>query len=125
MTDAASLLVPAFDAPQDKPRRAVFPGQGSNVTYDIGRNVGGLVSIRVDPASTPGSQLGVTFSESSIWAAGIGCDATGDQGLDEPLWFTVEAGQEWLNASREFERGGFRYLSLITPPRTTRERNCD
>ena len=114
VADAPSLLVPTFDSSQVDPGSAVFPGQGSNVTYDFGRNVGGLVSIQVS-SSSPGSRIGVTFSESSLWAAGIGCDAMGVAGLDEPLWFTLKEGQDWYNASREFERGGFRYLSLITP----------
>ena len=116
VVDASSLLVPSFDGPQVTPGSAVFQGQGSNVTYDFGRNIGGLVSVRVNSSSSsPGSRIGVTFSESSMWAAGIASDATGDQELDVALWFTVAGDQEWYNASQEFDRGAFRYLSLITP----------
>ena len=115
VTSASSLVAPSFDKPLSAPGHAVFSGSGSNVTFDYGQNIEGVASIRVGPSSKAGSRIGVTFSESSMWIAGFASDATADHGLDEVLWFTVVDGQQWYNASSEHLRGGFRYLSVVTP----------
>ena len=115
VTGAESLTAPSFDSSLSAPGAATFSGSGSNATFDYGQNIGGWVHIHVDPSSSAGSQIGLTFSESSLWIAGYGSDATADHGLDAILWFTIEEGQQWYNVSHEYQRGGFRYLSLVTP----------
>lgn len=91
---------------------ASFQGSGSAVTYDFGKNIGGLVSLTVGNSTDAGQYIGVTFSESSEWISGVGCDATQDSGIDKPLWLQV-SGPGVYSAAREHERGAFRYLSII------------
>lgn len=56
--------------------------------------------------------IGLTYTESSLWISGEGCDGTADAGIDEALWFQPTAAGEYT-VDRDHERGGFRYLSLI------------
>lgn len=56
--------------------------------------------------------IGLTYTESSLWISGEGCDATADAGIDEALWFRP-TGPGNYTVSREHERGAFRYLSLL------------
>ena len=56
--------------------------------------------------------IGLTYTESSLWISGEGCDATADAGIDEALWFHV-TGPGNYTVERKHERGGFRYLSLL------------
>lgn len=86
----------------------------SSITFDYTKNVGGVVSITVASSSPPGTVLGVTFTESSLWINGQACDATADAGLDTPLWIDVGNGPGTYSVGREFERGAFRYLSLVS-----------
>lgn len=85
----------------------VFQGQ-SAVTYDMGKNVAGIVSFNV----TSGSGLiAITFSESNLWINNDASDGTANTGLDEPLFFTVSAGNQY-KAAKKYQRGAFRYLNL-------------
>lgn len=83
----------------------------SSVTLDFGKNIAGIVTLQI--SSTDSDQhIGLAYSESSLWITGEGSDATADAGLDEILWFSPsEAGN--YTVSKEHDRGGFRYLSLI------------
>lgn len=80
------------------------------LTY-CSQNIAGVVTVDVG-SSDNGQFIGVTFSESSLWISGVGCDATADAGIDEPLWFAVD-GSGSYTADRKHERGGFRYLSVV------------
>ena len=91
---------------------ATFQGP-VGVTYDFGRNIGGLVSPNVSSISDTNQYVGVTFTESSLWISGEACDATGNNGLDEPLWFRPQAPGVYT-APKEKQRGGFRYLSIVS-----------
>ncbi|RMJ28618.1 Alpha-L-rhamnosidase [Aspergillus sp. HF37] len=84
----------------------------SAVTYDFGRNIGGVVSLDVLSASSPDSFLGVTFTESSMWISNEACDATADSGRDSPLWFHAGQGPGQYTAERKHVRGAFRYLTV-------------
>ena len=75
------------------------------------QNIAGVVSL--DIGSTDSDQyIGLTYTESSLWISGEGCDATADAGIDEALWFHVNSAGTYT-VDRKHERGGFRYLSLI------------
>ncbi|KAJ5370549.1 rhamnosidase B precursor [Penicillium cataractarum] len=56
----------------------------------------------------------VTFSESSLWISSQACDATGDSGLDAPLWFQVGKGAGIYTPDSKYVRGGFRYLTVVS-----------
>lgn len=93
---------------------ATFRGN-SSITFDYAKNVGGIVSLTVASSHPPGTVLGVTFTESSMWINGQACDGTADAGLDSPLWIDVGAdGPGTYTVDSEFERGAFRYLSLVS-----------
>ena len=75
------------------------------------QNIAGVVSLGI--GNVDGDQyIGLTYTESSLWISGEGCDATADAGIDEALWFDVTSPGTYT-VDRKHERGGFRYLSLI------------
>ncbi|KAI0470049.1 Six-hairpin glycosidase [Xylariaceae sp. FL0804] len=88
-----------------------FQGE-SAVTYDFGKNVGGLASLHISNADESDQYLGITFTESSLWISGNGSDGTADAGLDVPLWFHI-TGPGNYTVDRIHERGAFRYLSVV------------
>lgn len=65
----------------------------SAVTYDFGKNIAGQVSLVAGASAySPDAVIGLTYSESSLWIAGFGSDATASDGVDEPLYvFSFEA----------------------------------
>ena len=89
---------------------ATFRGV-SAVTYDFGKNIGGIVSFNVSTVEGSDNFVGVSFTESSLWINSHGCDATADAGIDMPLWFQVSAGGKYT-AATEHQRGAFRYLNF-------------
>ncbi|KAK8168811.1 bacterial alpha-L-rhamnosidase domain-containing protein [Phyllosticta citrichinensis] len=84
----------------------------SAVTYDYGKNIGGVVSLTIGEVSDENQYIGVTFSESSLWISGKSSDATTDSGADEILWFQPKKAGTY-SARREQDRGSFKYLSLV------------
>lgn len=91
---------------------ALFVGN-SAVTYDFGVNVGGPLTIQFAPRTS--GCVGVTFTESSLWISGLGCDATADSGIDAPLWFCAQDADinGRVAADADHGRGAFRYIQAI------------
>lgn len=89
-------------------------GANSSITFDYSKNIGGIVSITVGSVSSSDAVLGVTFTESSLWINTAASDATADAGLDSPLWIHVGAGPGTYTVAKEFDRGAFRYLSVVS-----------
>jgi hypothetical protein len=84
----------------------------SSVAYDYSKNIGGIVSVTVGATSDFSQFIGVAFSESSLWISGNWSDATADAGNDEILWWQItEPGVYTFEP--KYERGGFRYLTLV------------
>ncbi|EXJ88367.1 hypothetical protein A1O1_05297 [Capronia coronata CBS 617.96] len=84
----------------------------SAVTYDFGKNIAGIVSFDFNASASASDQfIGISFTESSLWINAEGCDAMADAGIDAPLWFPA-TGQGRAQASKEHQRGGFRYLNV-------------
>jgi hypothetical protein len=106
VSNAASLI-------GDIGGQAIFHGV-SSVTFDYGKNIAGVVSVTVGVSSSPDAQIGLTYSESSLWINGQASDATADAGLDEVLWLPVGQGPGTYTVERYHERGAFRYLSLVS-----------
>jgi len=92
---------------------AVFNGP-SAVTFDFGKNVGGVVSVEVGSSSSPNASIGLTYTESSLWINTQACDATGGPQLDEPLWLPVGEGPGTYTVARYHDRGAFRYLTVVS-----------
>jgi hypothetical protein len=94
VTHAASLTRP--------PGNTTFKG-ASAVTYDFGKNIGGIVSFNVSTVKGTDEFIGISLSESSLWINSEGCDATADAGIDETLWFKVSSGGKYA-ASKIHQR---------------------
>lgn len=107
VSDAQSLV----DAPSNA--TAILRGN-STITFDYGKNIAGLVSVTVGASSSPDAVLALTFTESSLWINGKASDGTADAGLDTPLYLSVGAGPGTYTVGDEFERGAFRYLSVVS-----------
>jgi hypothetical protein len=112
ISDASSLAASSGSA--------TFNGT-SAVTFDYGKNIAGVVSVTVGSVSSSDAFIGLTYSESSLWINGQASDATADAGLDEVLWLPVGQGPGTYSVDRDHERGGFRYLSLISNTSATIE----
>lgn len=84
----------------------------SAVTYDFGKNIAGIISFNVTQVTGSSEFLGISFTESSLWISREGCDATADSGIDAALWFSITGSGSYI-ASKEHQRGGFRYLNVI------------
>lgn len=93
----------------------------SSITFDYAKNIAGVVSVTVGASSSPDAVLGLTYTESSLWINGQGSDATADAGLDEVLWLPVGEGPGTYTVERFHERGGFRYLSVVSNSSATIE----
>lgn len=85
----------------------------ASITLDFRKNVAGIVSVRVGKTS-PNASFGVTFSESSEFVSYKYSDATQDEGRDSPLWFNISAGTNTYTTSDIHNRGGFRYLTIVS-----------
>ena len=82
----------------------------SSVTYDFGKNIGGLVNMEV--TSRNGS-VGVTFTESSLWVSSAFSDPSANPaGMDARLLFNITS-PGLYEAPWKMERGGFRYLTVV------------
>lgn len=84
----------------------------SSVTFDYGKNIGGIASVTVGSSSDEEQYLGVAFSESSLWISDKWSDATADAGNDEILWWKI-TGPGSYTLDPQYVRGGFRYLTLV------------
>jgi hypothetical protein len=95
---------------KDTPGNATLRGS-SFVTYDFGLEIGGISLLRVG-STDPDQYLGLTFSESSLWVSLLPSDNCAFTKWDNIFWPKPTA----LGISTvppEFERGGFRYLTLV------------
>jgi hypothetical protein len=48
--------------------------------------------VTVGTSSSPDAQIGLTYTESSLWISGQANDATADAGLNEVLWLPLGKG---------------------------------
>ena len=83
----------------------------SAITFDYGKNIGGLVSFTVSSVNGSGNFIGISFSESSLWISPDGSDATQNVGIDRTLWYPVSSPGNYT-VENSYQRGGFRYLNV-------------
>ncbi|KAJ5722734.1 hypothetical protein N7488_000769 [Penicillium malachiteum] len=95
----------------------------SSFTLDFGKNVAGLVSLDVESVSSTSAFLGVTFTESNLWISSEYSDATGNSGYDSVLWFNVGKGAGIYTPENKFQRGAFRYLTVVSNTSATIDLN--
>jgi hypothetical protein len=85
--------------------------RNSSITYDYGKNIGGIVSFSVSNTSGSDEFIGISFTESSFWISPYGSDASQNVAIDQTLWFQIrEPGDYQVDDSHE--RGAFRYLNV-------------
>ncbi len=87
-------------------------GDGSAVTLDFGKEVGGVVTLHFAGASGAGQSVGLAFSESSQFV-GQGSDASNGGGGADGALFTTVNGAGTYTMPLDRQRGGFRYLTLF------------
>lgn len=102
-------------------------GQGSSITFDFGKEVGGYVTLGLGPATMGGGNLGLTYSESSTDISASHSDASnGGTNNEPPDEYPANPGQPIDTASvaptvpgastqptaASQLRGGFRYLTV-------------
>lgn len=85
-------------------------GNGSAVTLDFGKEVGGIVTLSFSGASGSGQSVGLAFSESSAYV-GNSSDNSGG-GTDGAIYTTVGGAGSYTMPADKL-RGGFRYLTLF------------
>ena len=87
-------------------------GSSAVVVYDFGKEVGGVVTLSFSGASGAGQQVGLAFSESSLYIGKSSDLSNGGGNPDGALYATVSgAGTYTMPLDRL--RGGFRYLTLF------------
>ncbi|KAK1937158.1 hypothetical protein P3T76_009936 [Phytophthora citrophthora] len=91
---------------------ATLSGNGSTVTFDFGRQVSGVITVHFGASTSSGSQLGIAFTENEQYI-GITSDRATGPLVDGILFAPAEPGSIYT-FSREFGRGGFRYLTVST-----------
>ena len=87
-------------------------GNGSAVTLDFGKDVGGLVTLRFADASDSNQSVGLAFSESNQFV-GTSSDASSGGGADGAITTSVPSGGGSYTMPKDKLRGGFRYLTLF------------
>ena len=91
-------------------------GAGAALVLDFGKEVGGLVTLHFAGASGSGQQLGLAFSESSLYTGPVSDLSSGTvfsgSGTDGALATTV-GGAGTYTVPTDKLRGGFRYLTVF------------
>ncbi|MDC0710555.1 alpha-L-rhamnosidase [Stigmatella sp. ncwal1] len=87
-------------------------GANAQVVYDFGKEVGGLVTLSFSGASGAGQQLGLAFSESSLYIGKDSDLSNGGASPDGALYANVSGAGTYTMPTDKL-RGGFRYLTLF------------
>ncbi|CAN9188782.1 unnamed protein product [Alternaria alternata] len=99
--------------PASYPRLVVLRGNGTNVVFDFGIEVGGIASLSYTSNGT--GAIGLAFSEASTWI-GEWSDASNGKfaGRDGALYVNItSAGPGTYTMPDEVMRGGFRYMTAF------------
>jgi hypothetical protein len=93
-----------------KPTRLV--GNGSYLTLDFGKEVGGIATLHFAASSNPNQTVGLAFTESSLYV-GTNSDASnGGPGPDGAIYAPASGSGSWSMPADKL-RGGFRYLTIF------------
>jgi hypothetical protein len=91
-------------------------GAGSYLVLDFGKEVGGLVTLKFAGAGGSGQQVGLAFSESSLYVGRVSDLSSGTvysgAGTDGALATTVNGAGTYTMPADKL-RGGFRYLTVF------------
>jgi hypothetical protein len=87
-------------------------GKGAEIILDFGKEVGGILSITFSGSSDASQNIGVAFSESSLYVGPNSDNSAGGSNSDGALAVSVAGASSWTSASK-YLRGGFRYVTLF------------
>ena len=92
---------------------------GSLVTYDFGKEVGGLVTLAYTGSGN--GQLGIAFSEAKSFIGEWSDSSNGQfgEGRDGALYTTVDSGRTTYQMPKKRLRGGFRYMTVFLETNST------
>jgi hypothetical protein len=86
--------------------------QGSYITLDFGKNVGGILTLHVASVSAPNRTIGLSFSESSLNVGIKSDDSAGRDTPDGAILISVSGATNWTMPPALL-RGGFKYLTIF------------
>ncbi|KAL5523451.1 hypothetical protein ACEPAG_7624 [Sanghuangporus baumii] len=102
---------------------ASVTGNGSWVTLDFGKEVGGLVSLTIVSRSSENSSLSLSFTESPLFISPVTSDdsvnSVPSQNYDGVLPIPAPLSSGLWTSPRERLRGGFRYLTIVSNDAST------
>ncbi|KAL5485523.1 hypothetical protein ACEPAI_8165 [Sanghuangporus weigelae] len=102
---------------------ASITGNGSWVTLDFGKEVGGLVSLTIVSRSSEKSSLSLSFTESPLFISPVTSDdsviSVPSQNYDGVLPIPAPLSSGLWTSPRERLRGGFRFLTVISNDAST------
>jgi Bacterial alpha-L-rhamnosidase 6 hairpin glycosidase domain len=87
-------------------------GTGASVTVDFGKEVGGIITLGFAGASDENQEVGLGFSESSLYVGDMSDNSNLGTGPDGALFAPV-SGPGTYTMPIERLRGGFRYLTIF------------
>ena len=100
------------------PQDVVLNGNGSLVTYDFGREVGGIASISFSASGA--GQLGIAFTEAKNYVGEWSDSSNGNfSGPDGALYTELSTGTTTYTMPRKKLRGGFRYMTVFLVTNST------
>lgn len=98
-------------------------GNGSTITYDFGKEVGGIVTVDYTSVGSGAGSIGLAFTEASNWIGQWSDSSNGKfVGPDGAIYGNFSgAGSHTYTMADKVLRGGFRYLTvfLITESKIT------
>ena len=88
-------------------------GNGAFVTLDFGQEVAGIVTIRFAGASDSSQQVGLAFSESSLYVGTADSDHSSGGAIPDGVLYATISGPGSYTMPVDKLRGGFRYLTIF------------
>ena len=95
----------------DQPTR--ISGQNSSLTLDFGKEVGGLVTLSFGATSGGGQQVGLAFSESSLYVGNDSDISATHEGRGDGALTAAAPANGTYTMPTALLRGGFRYLTVF------------
>ena len=108
----ARILGPDTSYLANYPGSAQLKGNGSQLIFDFGKEVGGIVTVTY--SATGSGSLGLAFTEAKNWTGEWSDSSNGSFNPDGALYANVNTTEESNYTMPDAKmRGGFRYLTLF------------
>ncbi|WP_204010875.1 alpha-L-rhamnosidase-related protein, partial [Virgisporangium aurantiacum] len=88
-------------------------GTNSSITLDFGKEVGGLVTLNFGAASDGGQQVGLAFTESSLYVGNDSDISATHEGRGDGALTAAAPANGSYTMPVQYLRGGFRYLTVF------------